>query len=873
MPVVLSTRVLVCTHLHPTSLSWSYSYLTHNVALTQKGIFNEYTLRHCTTNIAHDTEGYKSLIARPYESVNRAMPGSYFSDVERTIFLTYVILTEDIAKYDELFQSERKFISFDYWNEHFLHHLEFDDLVYGHEKLSEIAHKHPATKDGLTRYLYEIILRRMEIRDKSRSVSSIDVIFNFDCIGFTGTPFLDNYPTFDYIRHERQDNIPDLIDRRFYAYTTDNLPVAEFESRFSMFQGHNNNVMVEYVSSDFISDSTDEMATLEAIFEREQQSIGESSFNAIVDLCGIFKRSTIHDVRNLLLKHFGEDQFHFIYHIDQTDNSDRVMYLKSENDVQYDEEFYKHLCREYGPELRDRIFFFVDNRNVIGKDIPFQLVYQRHFGQPLFTKNVILAHDVDDFSKIWQAMGRSRTMNHTRFSIYKSGLKSTDIQEGVHDIKKHNLTRLLYIHNCDRKIAGNISSIYLTLIALFNLSQRSFYYRDEIVNVFLEKMQKTISKKVSKHEQELTRHVLGNPITAQIFGHILMGKFRRSANPVVAAEKLSEGKVSELLKHIVEQKFEQRSPSLDTFDDIIGFLSGEQKSLMEISYTKQQQKQKQKQQNKNQDSDAMGVFDKKNQVTLTSRSDNYFKDTLMPLEDVAKIQMNLPVSVPILQTTYSFDGLERVINVYPTVQFLYSHHILGGYISAEVQEIMKNFDNASEFYARFFETVENRNTKEPHNFPRASSSNVDDDAATELAIKVPLNAIRQNPEYSLAALREGVYVIGMKDQFNIHDMKANALHDHIQYISDDMGFVLYDKTGCKRVDSFGPYFIEQYILMEVLSKQEIAQNVMDYFCNHRGLLQKGLDSYNEDQGKGFICWRFLINETAKQAAASMQLDS
>jgi hypothetical protein len=34
---------------------------------------------------------------------------------------------------------------------------------------------------------------------------------------------------------------------------------------------------------------------------------------------------------------------------------------------------------------------------VIGKDIPFQLVYQRSFGIPLFYKSVVLAHDVDDF--------------------------------------------------------------------------------------------------------------------------------------------------------------------------------------------------------------------------------------------------------------------------------------------------------------------------------------------------------------------------------------------------------------------------------------------------------------------------------------------
>ena len=142
-------------------------------------------------------------------------------------------------------------------------------------------------------------------------------------------------------------------------------------------------------------------------------------FNALVDLCGIFKRSSIHEIRDLV-RHFGPNQFHYIYHIDQVDSSDRVLSLTSDNDVQFDEEFYKNLCDTYGARLRERVFFFVDNRNVIGKDIPFQLVYQRRYGQPMFTTSVVLAHDVDDFSKIWQAMGRSRTMNETRFSIYKS---------------------------------------------------------------------------------------------------------------------------------------------------------------------------------------------------------------------------------------------------------------------------------------------------------------------------------------------------------------------------------------------------------------------------------------------------------------------
>ncbi len=61
----------------------------------------------------------------------------------------------------------------------------------------------------------------------------------------------------------------------------------------------------------------------------------------------------------------------------------------------------------------------------------------------------------------------------------------------------------------------------------------------------------------------------------------------------------------------------------------------------------------------------------------------------------------------------------------------------------------------------------------------------------------------------------------------------------------------------KNVDSFGPYFIEQYLLLESLSKQEIAQNVIDYYENHKEKLQKCLDNYSESKGKGFICWRFI----------------
>ena len=142
-----------------------------------------------------------------------------------------------MAKYDELFQQERKFITFEYYSAH-VRVLEFDDLVYGQLSLSALVAKHPEVKDGLTRFLYEIILRRMEVRDKSRSVNSIDVVFNFDCVGFTGTPFIDNYPTFAYISSARCDEIPQMIDRSFYAYSAEALSDSELEARPAAFQGY-----------------------------------------------------------------------------------------------------------------------------------------------------------------------------------------------------------------------------------------------------------------------------------------------------------------------------------------------------------------------------------------------------------------------------------------------------------------------------------------------------------------------------------------------------------------------------------------------------------------------------------------------------------
>ena len=214
----------------------------------------------------------------------------------------------------------------------------------------------------------------------------------------------------------------------------------------------------------------------------------------------------------------------------------------------------------------------ISDRNYIGKDVPYQLVFQKHFNIPLFVKSVVVAHDVEDFSKIWQAMGRSRTMNDTTFSIYKSSISGE--MNGEHgsepiDIKKHPLTKLLYTRNCDCKMAGNLSSIFQTLIALYNLSKNSFYYSDEIVNTFIEKMEKTIMKKVGRLEEKLAAVLTEHIVPARILQHIFGDKFGRSSNKAIAENSLSVDMVNELVRQIVRQKFEQRLPSEDIYDETV----------------------------------------------------------------------------------------------------------------------------------------------------------------------------------------------------------------------------------------------------------------------------------------------------------------
>ena len=112
------------------------------------------------------------------------------------------------------------------------------------------------------------------------------------------------------------------------------------------------------MSSYFIEELQDELDILSRLFELEtsqnvhideaQMQMDEcvvasdlNGFNCLVDLCGIFKKTSVYEVKSLLLQTFGTDRFRYVYHIDPVDGSDRVLYLDSDTDVQFDEEFYK----------------------------------------------------------------------------------------------------------------------------------------------------------------------------------------------------------------------------------------------------------------------------------------------------------------------------------------------------------------------------------------------------------------------------------------------------------------------------------------------------------------------------------------------------
>merc|ERR1711988_759690 len=89
---------------------------------------------------------------------------------------------------------------------------------------------------------------------------------------------------------------------------------------------------------------------------------------------------------------------------------------------------------------------------------------------------------------------------------------------------------------------------------------------------------------------------------------------------------------------------------------------------------------------------------------MTEVTDNYFQYTLAAQKDFVKTAFNLPITVPVFKLAYALDGRRRYINVYPTLQFLYSHHIQAEYITQEVRDLVSKPVPANS--ARFLETAE-----------------------------------------------------------------------------------------------------------------------------------------------------------------------
>ena len=86
---------------------------------------------------------------------------------------------------------------------------------------------------------------------------------------------------------------------------------------------------------------------------------------------------------------------------------------------------------------------------------------------------------------------------------------------------------------------------------------------------------------------------------------------------------------------------------------------------------------------------------------------SHFQYTLSPESDFSKVSLNLPIPVPVFKLAYVLDSKLHYINVYPTVQFLYSHHIQQEYITPEVKQIAgSSHPEVSSLYAGFLAAIE-----------------------------------------------------------------------------------------------------------------------------------------------------------------------
>jgi hypothetical protein len=55
--------------------------------------------------------------------------------------------------------------------------------------------------------------------------------------------------------------------------------------------------------------------------------------------------------------------------------------------------------------------------------------------------------------------------------------------------------------------------------------------------------------------------------------------------------------------------------------------------------------------------------------------------------------------------------------------------------------------------------------------------------------------IRNNPQFTLLYMGNGIYIIGMKNQFSSYDLVNFDLKDQVRYISDETCHILYQNQN------------------------------------------------------------------------------
>ena len=125
--------------------------------------------------------------------------------------------------------------------------------------------------------------------------------------------------------------------------------------------------------------------------------------------------------------------------------------------------------------------------------------------------------------------------------------------------------------------------------------------------------------------------------------------------------------------------------------------------------------------------------------------------------DMAKAALHMPFAVPIAKLRYMADGGELcTVCVYPTLQFLYSHHVCPEYVTREVRELLaafKELGDPKEHCRRFLLATQRAQGGDTQGKDGAAEQPVGGVAGgAAIGLKVVVNHVRQAPQYLLATL-------------------------------------------------------------------------------------------------------------------------